>query len=143
MTFKAINWTPTEQIGETKMDTMADNTEWLYKNSPRSIYTLPGGLRRVEGIRVASGRAIITKRKSDSATVEVRFGNYFSTYCEPNITTGVISATQPRIFCTINGVGRLIPDHRGFQVAVNVAANSKKKDKITRTMYVAWQAMGY
>lgn len=125
------------------MDAMADNTEWLYKNSPRSIYTLPGGLRRVEGIKIASGRAIITKRKSDAAVVEVRFGNYFSTYCEPNITTGIVSATQPRIFCTIQGVGRLIPDHRGFQVAVNVAANNKKKDKITRTMYVGWQAMGY
>lgn len=143
MSFKAINWTPNEMVGERKMDTLADNTEWLYRNTPRAIYTLPGGLRRVEGVKIASGRVIITKRNRDSATVEVRFGNYFSTRCEPNITTGVVSAAQPRIFCVVNGIGRLIPDHRGFQVGVNVAAGQKKNDKITRTMYVGWQAMGY
>jgi len=143
MTFKAVNWTPSEMIGERKMDTLADNADYLYKNTPRSIYTLPGGIRRVEGLKLATGRAIITKRNRDDAVVEVRFGNYFSSYCEPNITTGVISASQPRVFCTINGIGRLIPDSRGFQVGVNIAANNKKKDKIVKTMYVAWSAMGY
>lgn len=144
MTFRAINWTPNEQIGERKMDQMADNSEWLYRNTPRAIYTLPGGIRRVEGVKMASGRAIITKRDRDSATVEVRFGNYFSSRCEPNITTGIVSAnSQGRVFCVVHGIGRLIPDNRGFQVGVNIAATTKKLDKIAQTMYVTWQAMGY
>lgn len=143
MTFKALNWTPNEQVGERKMDTLADNTEWLYDNTPRSIYTLPGGIRRVEGVKIASGRVVIAKRNSDSAAAEVRFGNFFSTRCEPNITTGVVSSGQSRIFCTFSGIGKLIPDHRGFRVVVNVAALAKKNDKIARTMYVSWQAMGY
>ena len=143
MTFKAMNWTPNEQVGGRKMDTLADNTEWLYDNTPRAIYTLPGGIRRVEGIKIASGRVVITKRTSDTAAVEVRFGNFFSSRCEPNITTGVVASGQARIFCVIRGIGRLLPDHRGFQTVVNVAAEAKKNDKIASTMYVSWQAMGY
>ena len=143
MTFRAINWTPTEQIGERKMDQMTDNAEWLYRNTPRAIYTLPGGLRRAEGVKLASGRVIITKRNSDTAAVEVRFGNFFSSRCEPNITTGIVSPGQTRVFCIINGIGRLIPDSRGFQVGINIAANNNKADKILKSMYVSWQAMGY
>lgn len=143
MTFKAINWTPTEMIGERKMDAMTDNAEWLFKNTPRAVYTLPGGLRRAEGIKLASGRVIITKRNTDKATVEVRFGNYFSTRCEPNITTGVVSGGQTQIFCIVHGIGRLIPDARGFQVGVNIAAQNEKKDKILESFYVSWNAMGY
>lgn len=143
MIFSAINWTPNEQIGERKMDQMTDNAEWLYKFSPRAIYTLPGGLRRTEGVKIASGRVLITKRNSDSASAEVRFGNFFSSGCEPNITTGVVSVGQAKIFCVTNGIGTLLPDSRGFQVGVNIAADVKKRDKIMNSFYVTWSAMGY
>lgn len=143
MPFNAVNWTPNELVGQRKMNTMTNNAEWLYANTPRAIYTLPGGLRRVEGTKLASGRVIITKRNKDSATVEVRFGNYFTARCEPNITTGIIAASQPQVFDSIRGIGRLIPDNRGFQVTVNIAAQNARRDKITRSFYVAWQAMGY
>lgn len=144
MLFKAINWTPNELLAETKTDQMADNAEYLYLNTPRAIYTLPGGLRRVEGIRIATGRVLIAKRlKSDSASATVRFGNFFTTRCDPIITTGIVSEHQTKIFATINGIGQLQPDNRGFQVGVNIAAESKKKDKIAHSFYIAWQAMGY
>lgn len=144
MSFKAVNWTPNELIGEAKSDQMAANAEWLYRNTPRAIYTLPGGLRRVEGVKVAAGRVIIGRRtRTDSATATVRFGNYFSTRCEPIITTGIVAEHQTRIFCTVNGIGRLNPDNRGFNVEINIAAGLKKNDKIARSFYVAWQAMGY
>lgn len=143
MAYKALNWTPNEMLGDAKMDQIIANADWLYLNTPRAVYTLPTGLRRVEGTKIASGRALITKRNKDSASVEIRFGNFFSTRCEPNITTGIVSRGQTRIFCTINGIGRLVPDHRGFQIQVNVAAEKKKYDKIATAMYVGWQAMGY
>lgn len=142
MVYRAINWTPNELVGGAKMELLISNADWLFQNTPRSVYTLPTGLRRVEGVKIASGRAIITKRNKDSASVEVRFGNFFSTRCEPNITTGIVSG-QSRIHCSINGIGRLVPDHRGFQIQVNVAAEKKKFDKIAKTMFVTWQAMGY
>jgi len=144
MTFRAINWTPNELLGESKTDQMADNAEWLFTHTPRAIYTLPGGLTRTEGVKIASGRVIIAKRmKSDSANANVKFGNFFTNNCEPNITTGIVSEHQTKIFATINGIGgSLLPDNRGFSVGVNIAAG-KKKDKIAHSFYVTWQAMGY
>lgn len=144
MSFKAVNWTPNEMIGEAKSDQVAANADWLYRNTPRAIYTLPGGLRRSEGVKIAAGRVIIGRRpKSDSATATVRFGNFFSSRCEPIITTGVIAEHQTKIFCVVNGIGRLNPDNQGFNVEVNIAAGVKKNDNIARSFYVAWQAMGY
>ncbi len=143
MSFKAINWTPSEAIGEAKMDAMTHNAEWLYLNTPRGIYTTSGGLRRVEGVRIACGRVLVAKRKSDSATVQVRFGNFFSTRCDPIVTTGVVSDAQTQIFCVVSGIGQLLPDSRGFNAGVNVAAEAEANDKISESFYVTWQAMGY
>ena len=93
---------------------------------------------------MASGRIIIAQRaKSDSASATVRFNNFFSARCEPIITTGIVSGHQPRIFCVVNGIGKLQPDDRGFNVQVNVAAEKKKNDKIAKSFYVTWSAMGY
>lgn len=143
MRFKAVNWSRNEMIGEAKMDTITENAEWLFKNTPRAIYTLPSGLRRQEGVRIAAGRALITRRKSDTARVFVRFGNFFSARTEPLITTGIIAEHQPRIFCVVSGIGQLHPDHQGFQVRVNVAAEQAINDSIARSFFVAWQAVGY
>lgn len=144
MAFKAINWTPNEIIGEQKFDAMTDNAEWLFNNTPRAIYTLPGGMRRVEGVRVAAGRVMIAKKNdADSATATVRFGNFFSVRAEPLITTGIVADHQTKIFCVVNGIGKLQPDHQGFNVSINIAAEGKKNDKIKKSFFVAWQALGY
>lgn len=143
MSFKAVNWTPNEMLGERKTDQMGDNADWLYRNTPRATYTLPGGLTRTEGVKIAAGRVIIGQRNKDSADATVRFGNFFSVRCEPIITTGIVSESQTRIFCVISGIGRLQPDNRGFNAAVNIAAEKKENDKISRSFYVTWQAVGY
>lgn len=142
-TYKAVNWSPTELLGQTKTNQLGINADWLFQNTPRSIYTLPGGLVRTEGVKVATGRALVTKRNSDTAAVTVRFADFFTTDCEPIITTGIVSEGQTRIFCTINGIGKLQPDNTGFQAWVNIAAEHKKNDRIARSFYVTWQAMGY
>lgn len=141
--FKAVNWTPTELIGQAKIEQLADNAEWLFNNIPQGHYTLPGGLARNEGLKIATGSALITKRKSDTASVTVRFADFFSTGCQPIVTTGIVAQGQTQIFCTINGIGKLQPDDTGFQAWVNIAAENKKNDAITRSFYVNWQAMGY
>ena len=141
--FSALNWTPNEMVSDPKVDQMTDNADWLFKNTPRAVYKV-AGLSRNEGVKIASGRVIIgRRRKSDSATAQVRFGNYFTPTCEPIITTGIVSEHQTNIFATISGIGRLQPDARGFQVGVNIAADKKKQDKIARSFYVTWSAMGY
>lgn len=143
MSFKAVNWTPNELLAEAKTDQMGANADYLFTNTPRALYTV-GGLRRAQGIKIASGRVLIAQRlKADSATATVRFGNFFTANCDPIITTGVVSEGQAKIFCVINGIGQLQPDQTGFQVAVNIAAETKKSDKIAHSFYVSWQAMGY
>lgn len=144
MSFKAVNWTPNELLAEAKTDQMSDNADYLFANTPRAIYTLPGGLRRAQGVKIASGRVLIAKdMKSDSGAVTVRFGNFFTANCDPIITTGIVATGQRKIFCVINGIGQLQPDNTGFQVGVNIASENKKKDNISHSFYVTWQAMGY
>lgn len=143
ITFKALNWSPNEFIGESKMDAMTDNSEWLFKYTPRALYTLPGGITREEGIRIASGRVMITEKDSANATATVRFGNFFSARCQPLVTTGIVSEDKTRIFCVLNGIGQLHPDNTGFQVAVSLDASDDKKMKISKSFYVSWHAMGY
>jgi hypothetical protein len=143
MSFKAVNWTPNEMIGEAKTDQMAENADWLYRNTPRAIYTLPGGLVRTEGVKIAAGRVIIAKKNTDDSNATVRFGNFFAVNCEPIVTTGIVTDDQVRTFATISGIGQLQPDNRGFNVGVNIAAEAKENDKILRSFYVSWQAMGY
>ena len=144
MSFKAINWTPNEKLAERKTDQLATNAQWLYDNTPRAIYTVPGGINRVEGVKMAAGRVIIPKKtKTDSASTRVSFGNFFTTSCQPIITTGIVADFQSRIFCTIHGIGTLHPDNNGFVVGINIAAEIKRNDHIASSFYVAWQAMGY
>jgi len=143
MAFQAINWTPNEIISEPKMDQLARNVQTLYNRMPQAIYN--ANVTREKGVRIVAGRALIpANQKSDNATVAVRFGNFFTARCEPIITTGVVTNNQVRIFCVINGLGsRLHPDHTGFNIAINVAAEAKKNDKIAHAFFVSWQAMGY
>lgn len=148
MSFKAVNWTPNEEVAGPKMNQLGDNAEWLYQNTPRALYTLSGGIKRAQGIKIAAGRVMIPQNnKSDSASRTVRFGNFFSTRCQPIITTGIVSG-KTRTFCVISGIGdnSLQPDHRGFQVGVNIVTegkNANKKDHISSSFYISWQAMGY
>lgn len=140
--FKAVSFSPNELISDPKMDIITDNEDFLFRNTPRAIYTLPG-IARVEGVRFASGRALISRSVSDSASVDVTFGNYFSNGCQPIITNGIISDNQTQVFCVVHGIGKIIPDHTGFRIEVNIAATNKKLDKIARGFYVTWTAMGY
>lgn len=143
--FRIVNWSPNELLGQDKLDQMNANMQWLYDNSMRGYYTLPGGTRRVEGLRIAAGRVLITARKTDDASANVNFNNLFTSGCQPIVTTGIVANFgQPRIFCVINGLGTDIqPDNRGFQVYVNIAADLKKNDTIKKSFYVNWQALGY
>lgn len=142
--FRAVNWSPNELIGEDKMDQMSANMNWLRDNTPRAVYTLPGGTQRVEGVRVVSGKVVIGARKTDTAEATVRFGNFFSTQCQPVITTGIVSGNTRKLFVVYKGIGQLQPDHRGFEVMVKSDNGTAKREaSIPNTFYVAWTALGY
>lgn len=141
--FKIIQWSPSEIISDSRMDNINSNLSWLYDNTPRGLYTLPGGARKTTNIKIAAGRVAIPPTKSDNASASVRFGNFFSSGSQPIITTGIVSDFQRKIFCAINGFGELQPDHTGFQVFVNVAASKESNDYISSRFYITWQALGY
>lgn len=143
MAYRAISWNPNEVLAGSKMDTLTNNMDYLYNYTPRAQYTLPSGLNRVEGVRLVSGRATIGPQKSDNGAVTVNFANAFSTGCQPIIVATPVTNKFTKIFCTIQGIGQIVPDNRGFVGYVNVASEIKSNDKITQTIYLTWMAMGY
>lgn len=146
--YRAISWAPYEVLTETRMNQSENNLQWLHDNTPRALYTGPreegASINRREGIRIASGRAVFSKRDSDRATTSVQFGSFFSEYCSPNITLGLLTNGQRKIFVVHSGLGnQLVPDHRGFDISVEVAAADEKNDAILKKFWVSWMAMGY
>jgi len=141
--FKPITWAPNEVVSESKMDQFANNIQWLKENKMDGLYTLPGGTKRYAGVKVCGGRALIPPApKSDTQKVTVRFANFFTSRCQPIVTTGVMS-NHIRTFCVINGINGLIPDNTGFEIQVVNFTEAKKKANITKSFYVNWIAVGY
>lgn len=140
--FKVVSWSPNDPITSDKLGAMVTNDDWLKENMISGRYGA-NGISRDTGIRIASGLALVTSRKSADASVSVNFGNYFSNGCKPIVTTGTVSSAQRQIYVTIDGPGTgMQPTRDGFQVHVHVNSTSKTK-KISRNFYVAWHALGY
>lgn len=136
--FKVISWTEFDLIDEDKMDALVTNDIWLRDNMARGQYQ-GHGVKRTEGIKIASGLALITARKQTNATQNIAFNGFFLSVCNPIVTTAIVSSHQRRVFCTIDGLGKLHPDSRGFQCHIQVESDKK----IKRNMYVSWHAVGY
>jgi hypothetical protein len=139
--YRAFTFQPYELVTDDMMNQVSANVQWLYENSPRVLYT-SGRLKRKEGVRICSGKVAFQKQKDDQAQVTVHFSDFFSRFCEPNITLGLLSQGENKIFVSHSGINSLIPNHTGFRIRVEVAAE-KKRDKIAKQFYVSWQAMGH
>lgn len=142
-TFKATNWSQSELITQQKANVSNNNIDWLFRNTPRAMYTMPGNTRRAEGLKITSGKIIIAAPNDASAMGEVAFGSFFSTGCEPHVTTGVL-ASFPAIACAVGGIGQGFPDHRGIRVKIQIADWYKTvRPTFGETVYVSFIAMGY
>lgn len=143
--YRAISWSPYEPITDVRMNQSETNLQWIHDNTPRALWTgKDGSSSRREGLKIASGKALFSKRESDRATTRVRFGQFFSEFCEPNLATTLLTTGQRKIFHVCSGLdGALHPDHRGFEISVEVAANNEKQDSIVKQFYVSWIALGY
>lgn len=140
--FQAVSFQPNQLLDENILNQLASNQTWLFENKPSAVYTYRA-IRRQEGVKIISGRALIGATKSNNAHTTVRFGNFFSSGCNPNITNGIVSGNQRKFYVTIDGIGVTYPDNRGFQIHVYLGGNAKKQEKITNSIYISWQAMGY
>jgi hypothetical protein len=140
--YRAMTFMPYDLISTDTMNQEVANIQWLFENTPRVLYTTPA-LKRAEGVKIACGKVAFQKRKSDTAQETVDFGNFFSRNCNPSITTGTMSNGQRKIFVVYSGLHGLQPNHQGFRLMVEIAADKKKKDKIAKQFWVSWIAMGY
>lgn len=141
--FRAVNFQPNQLLDEALLDQLASNQTYLYEMTPRAIWT-GGSARRQEGVKLISGRATIGAIRRNYNGATIGFGNFFSASCTPNITATPVSTAQRRYFTTINGIGKLYPDNRGFQVWCFLDAQTpKKQNKITKAFYISWIAMGF
>lgn len=121
------------------MAQLANNSQWLFENTPRMNYNAYG-VKRATGVKIAAGIQIFGASKVAYQTRPVYFNNFFSAASHPVVTTGVIGY-QRRIFVIMNGLGTLHPDQRGFQITIE--AESASANKIERSMYVSWTAIGF
>lgn len=140
--FKPITWAPYDNVDKDRLNQMANNDLWLLDNKIGGNYNAHG-VRRTIDLRIACGLALITARKEDRAVVEVRFNDYFSPNSKPIVTTGTVSASQRRLITTIDGIGQLHPDSRGFRVHSVIESESKKNKRLMKNFYVSWIALGY
>lgn len=141
--FVAVTWSPNQLIDEDSLDQMNNNITYLRDQSTDGLYQHLGGGGTDKGIKLLCGRGIITPRKGDDARLRISFNKLFTPNSTPIVTTSITSTHQTNIFLTIEGIGRVHPNHQGFVAKVNVAADLKRQDRIARKIYINWIAMGY
>lgn len=141
--FIAVNWTANQIIDEDSMDQVNSNLVWMRNHKVEGKYQHLNNATTEIGLKILCGRKQITPRRSDTAIVQVGFTKLFTPGSTPVITTSITSPAQVNFFTVINGIGRLQPNHVGFECKVNVAANRKKFDKIAKSIFINWIAMGY
>lgn len=141
--FVAVNWTANQIIDEDSMDQTNSNLVWMRNHKLEGKYQHLNNATTEIGLKMLCGRKQITPRKSDTAIVQVGFTKLFTPNSTPVVTTSITSPAQVNFFTIINGINRLHPNHVGFECKVNVAGNVKNKDKIAKSIFINWIAMGY
>lgn len=140
--FQVVSWSPNDPISDEKLDAMVGNDNWLRDNMLQGRYQNAGTTRDI-GVKIAGGVIPISAGKGTTRTKQVLFDGYFSQSCAPIVTTGVISAKQFQIYCTISGIGNTIqPTRDGFEAHVFATAVNKHK-RVAKGVYVTWQALGF
>lgn len=139
--YRPISWNPQDVLDESKMDQIANNSQWLFENKPSVLYSA-FGVRRTTGLKIMCGITTFPYQPTSGIeTQPVYFSNFFSVGCRPIVTTGVVSF-QSNVRVIHNGFGVMWPDHRGMEIVVDAQAPDGGH-RIQRTLYVTWIAMGY
>jgi len=139
--YRAVAWQADDLATVDKMQQSESNVDWIKDNTPRARYRAYN-VQRWTGLRLLSGVAMIPSQSDANGAVDVNFGEFFTSDCQPVITNGVITENR-RVIVTLTGLGKLIPDERGFHIFVQNTNPDPKKNKLDSKTYVPWQAMGY
>lgn len=140
--WKPVSWVPNEDITSDKLNTMADNLEYLRQKQVGARYSA-FGVNTEDNLKIISGVSYVPgNAKGPTCTINVSFGNAFSNGCKPVVTTSCYSEVRRYMMITVQaltGTARM-PDNTGFRAT---AAYWATKDPHCPPCYVAWQALGY
>ena len=142
--YKDLAWGPTEALDMDKLNTMVNNSRYLFERAPKLYYSAYG-VKKDTGIRIACGVATVPPKKVDVQYINVSFGTFFSTSCKPVITLSITSPHNGRVIPTIYGIAGVNtqPDNTGFVARLAETELNAKANYFDKTMYLNWIAVGY
>ena len=143
-TYVDVSWGTNEPLDTNKLNTMAQNVDYLFKRMPKVYFNAYNAQRDI-GVKIACGVATIPPTSNYSTTVTVYFGTFFTPGSQPIITTSITSSYNRRVIDTINGISgnAAMPDHRGFIAHIAAVEFNDKTNALSKTMHLNWIAMGY
>lgn len=146
--YKDVSWGPSpEPLDIGKLNTMSDNTRYVYENLPKLSYRPWTGGARSAGIKIACGVALVPG--DDTIYLQhiiVNYSGFFTPGCKPVITVAVQSPHHRRVVATFYGIdgAGTIPDDRGMGVAVAaVPTQNNQTNPLSDNMHLHWHAIGY
>ena len=115
--YKPVYWGE-EPTTSDKLNQMVNNTQWVYENMPRMLYSAYG-VKKADSVKIIAGTAVVPANNQSWASVIVSFGNYFTPGCKPV----VVMTRQPtngrwRFHETVTGISGYPIDHRGAKLSV-------------------------
>ena len=140
--YKRLTW-GNEPILTGKLQTMVDNTDFVYAHMPNVKYTR-AGVNRESGVKILAGAIHVPKKHAANKKRDVYFGSFFSAGCFPIIIASVNAAPQSRyIVNTRNLDDTWLPDNRGFKAVISTNELTKKNNYMHFGVMLTYIAVGW
>lgn len=141
--YKAVSWNE-EPISVDKLNTMTNNDQWLFENTPRMKYH-GYNILKTSGLRILATYALIPATTARASSRGVYFGSFFSQGCQPIVVAQPVptNSGQRRFFVAVNGIGRAVPDHTGATITLTASELNPKSDRIANQVYCHVIAIGW
>lgn len=133
-----------EPVGTPKLNQMVNNTQWVYENMPRMMFSAYG-VKKTSGVKMLAGIAIVPANGALWSSVDVSFGTYFTPGCKPVVVTG----RQPtngvwRHHVLLRGLSTNNVDHRGVRFAAGADYyGTTSKNVVSAPQVIHYLAIGW
>lgn len=143
--FVAVNWTSRQLIDEDTLNQMNNNLVYLRDTMTTGAYQHENAGLTQTGLKILCGKKIVPASKEDTASIRISFPTLFTPNTKPIVTTSINSSSGKANFShVIQGINDGDePNHQGFRVKVVANYAKEKADRIDKTLWVHWIAMGY
>jgi hypothetical protein len=132
--YKPVSWNG-EAITNTKLNQMANNTQFLFERAPRIRWT-SAGLTKDTGIKVLAGKVPITTTTNNYCYLPIYFGTYFTPGCKP-ILSGGLEAGNHRSHVVFQPFANEL-DHTGMTAVV-----ANEAETLYAPGFVHYMVIGY